>query len=139
MGGSGAGLRRAVASRARGNCEYCRCPEGYVGSTFCVEHIVPKAAGGPTRLANLALACPGCNAFKGDKTAGIDPATREAARLFDPRRDEWEAHFRWSADGFDLLPLTAIARVTVAALRLNRPGLRNLRRALQAIGVHPPE
>ena len=72
MGGSGAGLRRAVAGRARGRCEYCQCPEAYVGSTFCVEHIVPKAAGGPTRLANLALACPGCNAFKGDKTAGID-------------------------------------------------------------------
>ena len=110
-----------------------------MGSSFCIEHIEPKAAGGPTRLENLAFACPGCNAFKGDKTAALDPATREAARLFHPRRDVWEAHFRWSADGLDVLPLTGIARVTVATLRLNRPALRNLRRALQAIGVHPPE
>ena len=138
MAGSGRAMRRAVAERARERCEYCRCPEAYVGSSFCLEHIVPKAAGGPTRSENLAFACPGCNAFKGDKTAAFDPATREAARLFHPRRVVWEMHFRWSAD-----PRLAAShwyrRVTVTTLRLNRPALRNLRCALQAIGVHPPE
>ena len=139
MAGSGTALRRAVAGRAHGRCEYCRCPAAYTGSPFCIEHIQPKAAGGPTRLENLAFACPGCNAFKSDKTAALDPATRRAERLFDPRNDTWEVHFRWSADGLEVLPLTGIGRVTVATLRLNRPALRNLRRALKAIGVHPPE
>ena len=109
-----------------------------MGSSFCLDHIQPKAADGVTRLDNLAFACPGCNAFKSDKRAALDPVTRKAARLFHPRRGSWEAHFRWSADGLDLLPLTGIARVTITVLRLNRPALRNLRRALQAVGAHPP-
>ena len=139
MAGSGPAMHRAVAERAQRRCEYCHCPEAFVGSSFCLEHIVPKAAGGPAGLENLAFACPGCNAFKGDKTAALDPVTREAARLFHPRRDRWKTHFRWSADALDLLSLTPVGRVTVATLRMNRPGLRNLRRALKAIGVHPQE
>lgn len=139
MAGSGGALRRAVAGRALGRCEYCLCPAAYAGSSFCLEHIQPKVAGGPSRLENLAFSCPGCNAFKSDKTAALDPATRRPERLFHPRNDMWEVHFRWSADGLEVLPLTRIGRVTVATLRLNRPALRNLRRALKAIGVHPPE
>ena len=34
---------------------------------------------------------------------------------------------------------TATGRATVEALHLNRPELLNLRHALRAIGVHPPE
>jgi len=57
-----------------------------------------------------------------------------------PANDLWIAALaRQSADGLDLLPLTGIARATIGALRLNRPALRNLRRALQAVGAHPPE
>jgi hypothetical protein len=34
---------------------------------------------------------------------------------------------------------TAVGRVTIAAIQLNRRQLKNLRRALIAIGEHPPE
>ena len=34
---------------------------------------------------------------------------------------------------------TAIGRATIEALHLNRPELLNLRRALSAIGGHPPQ
>jgi hypothetical protein len=34
---------------------------------------------------------------------------------------------------------TATGRATVAGLHLNAPALVNLRRALRAVGAHPPE
>jgi hypothetical protein len=33
---------------------------------------------------------------------------------------------------------TATGRATIEALHLNRPELLNLRRALRAVGAHPP-
>lgn len=139
MARSSTARRRAVAARATGRCEYCRCPESYVGSSFCIDHIHPRAAGGLTTPENLAFACPGCNAFKSDQVAGLDPATGKMTRLFHPRLDLWSEHFRWSEDSLDMLPVTSVARATVARLRLNRPALRNLRHALRSVGVHPPE
>jgi len=49
--------------------------------------------------------------------------------------------------GSPLLPLhriyiigvTPTGRATVAALRLNRPGLVNMRQVLYGIGKHPPD
>jgi len=71
--------------------------------------------------------------------AALDPATGKMTRLFHPRLDLWSEHFRWSEDSLDMLPVTSVARATVARLRLNRPALRNLRHALRSVGVHPPE
>lgn len=42
-------------------CAYC----GTKNVPFEIEHIVPKAAGGSNRIANLALACHDCNERKG--------------------------------------------------------------------------
>ena len=42
----GDSLRRIVADRANEQCEYCQYPEQFSPSSFEVEHIVPKAAGG---------------------------------------------------------------------------------------------
>src|SRR6266487_769472 len=33
--------RQAVLARARGRCEYCHTPDGFVPGSFAVEHIVP--------------------------------------------------------------------------------------------------
>jgi len=49
----------------------------------------------------------------------------------------WHEHFAWSDDYTEVLPLTAIGRVTVLVLHLNRTGLVNLRRMLHAMGEHP--
>jgi len=34
-------IRRIVAARARGYCEYCRCSEDFATESFTVEHIKP--------------------------------------------------------------------------------------------------
>ena len=63
--------------------------------------------------------CHFCNAFKGPNIAGRDPATKNVERLFNPRQDDWQEHFRW--DGPALEARTAIGRVTLAVLRINLP------------------
>ena len=62
----GDSLRRIVADRANEQCEYCQYPKQFSPSSFEVEHIVPKAAGGLTEHNNLALACSHCNAPQSD-------------------------------------------------------------------------
>ena len=52
--------------------------------------------GGRTEASNLCPACVGCNAFKLAFQGGVDPETGDQTRLFNPRSDRWEDHFRWS-------------------------------------------
>jgi 5-methylcytosine-specific restriction endonuclease McrA len=54
-------LRRQVVFRAGGRCEYCGLAQEGQEATFHVDHIVPRAAGGPTEADNLALACVSCS------------------------------------------------------------------------------
>ncbi len=78
-------LRRIVATRANGYCEYCRCPENFATERFTVEHINPRQANGETVLENLGWSCFGCNGHKHAKTQGIDPETIMPSPLFHPR------------------------------------------------------
>jgi hypothetical protein len=132
-------VRRRVAVRARHRCEYCRCPEQFSTSAFCIEHIVPSSRGGGSEAGNLAFACSGCNAHKSDRLSATDPLTDDDVRLFHPRQDRWETHFEWSQDFLEVIGLTKIGRATVATLQLNRRNIRNLRRLLLTAGEHPPE
>jgi len=66
-------------------------------------------------LENLAWACHQCNLHKGTNLAGIDPDSNELVRLFHPRRDRWEDHFR--KDGPLVVGLTAIGRTTAWLLQ----------------------
>lgn len=63
-----------------------------------LDHILPLAVGGSSRLENLCLACYRCNACKGSRTEGPDPAAGQMTPLFDPRRDVWAAHCTWQGD-----------------------------------------
>jgi len=130
--------RQTVRTRAKGCCEYCKCQEAYASYTFSMEHILPKAKEGGDDLANLALACQGCNSHKATFTDGLDPLTREMVPLFDPRKDDWADHFSWSPDSTHIIGLTPGGRATVARLRLNRQGLVNARALLHELGIHPP-
>lgn len=134
-----AAVVRSVTERAKGQCEYCRCLTSFHSDPFAVEHIVPEVRGGATETSNLALSCLGCNSFKGTFVMGNDPATERDVSLFHPRRHRWSDHFAWSPDTTYIIGLTATGRATVIRLRLNRPGLVNLRAALRHFGVHPPE
>ena len=53
----GARLRRLIEKRAGGRCEYCRLAQEGQEATFHIDHIVPRAARGPTVSENLAVAC----------------------------------------------------------------------------------
>ncbi len=131
-------LRRLVAERARGFCEYCRSPRRYSVAPFSIEHIQPRARGGGHRFENLAFACLGCNGHKYAKTVAADPVTGKSAPLFHPRRQRWNEHFAWSEDFTLIIGRTPTGRATVETLQLNREGTVNLRKLLFAAGVHPP-
>jgi 5-methylcytosine-specific restriction endonuclease McrA len=90
-----AALRRLVARRANGCCEYCLSQESHAPESFSVEHVEPQSAGGPTDADNLAYSCQGCNNHKHAKTRGRDPQTGRRAALFNPRRQRWDRHFAW--------------------------------------------
>jgi hypothetical protein len=128
-----------VRQRAAGCCEYCRSPERFATQPHSIEHIQPRALGGSDEPSNLALACQGCNNHKFAKTEAVDELTGQTAALFHPRAMKWEDHFAWSADYSEVVALSAVGRVTVAELRLNRRGICNLRRILYAKGEHPPK
>lgn len=132
-------LRLQVFERASYCCEYCYSQFRYSSDPFNAEHIVPKSKGGLTDLSNLAAACFGCNGKKWQTTESVDSLTGKFARLYHPRRDRWEDHFRWSHDFKFLIGLTPTGRVTVELLDLNREGVVNLRVLLRIHNLHPPK
>ena len=84
--------------------------------------------GGTDDPDNLALACIHCNRYKGPNIAWIDPETEELTRLFHPRTDVWNHHFTWG--GAEILPLSAIGRVTARVLNMNDQEMLWLRETL---------
>lgn len=110
----------------------------YVPDPFDVEHILPLSKGGTNDLENLANTCGGCNGYKSNLTEATDPADGKLIPLYHPRIQLWADHFAWSDTFTYIIGLTPIGRTTVAALRLNRPALVNLRTLLLAFGEHPP-
>ena len=131
-------LRELVAERAHRRCEYCQSPESFATQSFAVEHIRPKSRGGETNPENLAFACPGCNAHEYNKIEAPDPVDGKMAALFNPRLQRWRDHFKWSEDYTEIVGHTPTGRATVRSLQMNRAGLLNIRRALFAMGKHPP-
>lgn len=132
-------VEQRVRQSARNRCGYCLSPQHLVMARLEIEHIIPVAQGGTDQEDNLWLACPICNRFKGDKTIAVDPETGKTVTLFDPRRHQWFAHFRWSADGVRISGLTEIGRATVAALHLgDDPDALLVRSYWVMAGWHPP-
>ena len=60
-----AAMRKRIAARAGGRCEYCRLPQSQAEfAAFHVEHVIARQHRGPDDDENLALACHRCNAHK---------------------------------------------------------------------------
>lgn len=131
-------LRQRLIYVAHGRCEYCFTPQEMTLATFHLDHIIPKSAGGTTTFENLCLSCPLCNQFKQGVLRARDTDTGRLVRLFNPRRDQWRRHFRWSDDGTQIIGLTARGRVTIAVLHLNNPIALRARSFWVASGLHPP-
>jgi hypothetical protein len=129
-------LAEFVARRAGNRCEYCGLSQLGQEATFHIDHVVPRAAGGPTEADNLALACVSCSLRKWAKQTAIDPDTGEEVPLFNPRTQAWGDHFRW--DGARVVPLSPTGRATAAGLAMNRPVILAIRQEEAARGRHPP-
>jgi hypothetical protein len=111
-------------------------PDWLTSASFETDHIVAEQHGGKTAASNLAWTCFADNHYKGPNLAGTDPKTRRRSWLFNPRRQKWRRHFRWS--GPFLLGRTPVGRATVAVLQINAEHRVAQRAALIAEGVFPP-
>jgi hypothetical protein len=126
-----------VALRAAHRCEYCRAPEAVFNFPFEVEHIVPKSRGGGDEDDNLALACRACNLLKASRVSGIDSETQDEIRLFDPRQQQWDEHFRIEPGTGITAALTAVGRVTITLLEMNSESQVAARRQWMRLGLFP--
>jgi HNH endonuclease len=131
-------LRQLVAERAKFRCEYCQLQQDLCPETFEVDHIIPRALGGQTEPDNLCYACPVCNNAERSHITAQDPQTGRRVRLFDPRRQRWNRHFRWSDDYGRALGKNVVGRATVEALAMNRPRVVHIRLLWAAMGLYPP-
>jgi len=128
-------LVELARKRAVFRCEYCHFPERFTGLNFQIDHIIAAKHRGPTSSENLALSCIYCNAYKGANLSGIDRVTGKITRLFHPRRDDWDSHFRWQEAV--LVGRTPVGRATIEVLRINDPTAIALRKLLRQAGVFP--
>jgi hypothetical protein len=129
-------LREEVALRAGQRCEYCQLSQLGQEAVFHIDHVIPRAAGGPTQSDNLALACVSCSLRKWANQTALDSDTGAEVPLFNPQSQTWTDHFRW--DTQRVVPLTPTGRATVAALALNRPVILAIRQEKILRGRHPP-
>lgn len=131
-------IRQRVRQRAGNRCEYCLSHQNYVMGKLQIDHVKPTVKEGSDAEDNLCLACELCNRSKWSKTEGLDPLTGETVSLFNPRRLRWSDHFYWSADGTEIIGITACGRATVMALKLNNNLAVTVRRNWVDAGWHPP-
>jgi len=125
--------RQEVAARPAFRCEYCGFPQAYALHAHEPDHIVPRQHGGEDAAQNLAWACLRCNRYKGPNVGSFDPETGVLVPFFNPRTQDWAAHFAW--EGATIHPLTAEGRVTVKILRLNDADRVAERHRLMGAGV----
>ena len=115
-------LRRQVIARAAGRCEYCRIPEDATINGCEVDHAIAEKHNGATNEGNLAYACFFCNRSKGSDLGSHKLGTQEFIRFYNPRTDDWDAHFRVDAtDGITIISLTDIGEATTRIFGFNAP------------------
>lgn len=110
---------------------------------FTLDHLTPKSLGGSDQLNNLALACRRCNERRYNFVSGIDPRTNQEVALFNPRLQDWNDHFIWTADSLKVTGTTPTGRVTCQRLDINdefhnQGFIQEARELWMAGGWHPP-
>ena len=131
-------IQQRIRAEARNQCGYCQSQQAYIPAPLEIEHIIPTAKDGSDDEDNLWLACRLCNSYKGTQTHTHDPVTGRRVRLFNPRKQSWQRHFRWNDDGTHVIGRTQVGRGTVLALQLNDPIAVEVRRNWVKVGWHPP-
>ncbi|KAA3663710.1 MAG: HNH endonuclease [Chloroflexi bacterium] len=126
-------LRKSVQDLAKAQCEYCLIPEENSYASFEIDHIIAQKHGGETVLDNLAYSCPICNKHKGSDIASYDSETEGLTPFYNPRKNNWQQHFDLTNDGY-IAPKSAMGRVTVKLLQLNRAERVKERKTLLQFG-----
>jgi hypothetical protein len=132
-------LQRQIRIKFADCCAYCHTAEFLTVTTFEFEHIIPLSSGGETIFENLCLSCPSCNRYKASRQKFLDEDTQKEVFLFNPQQELWSEHFVWSEDSTEIIPLSSVGRVTISALKMNRPQLIRVREMWVKLGEHPPE
>jgi hypothetical protein len=129
-------LRRIVAERARGCCEYCHIGQADALMGFSVDHVIAEKHRGRTSPDNLCLSCYFCNSYKGSDIGSLDPDDEKSfTPLYNPRKQVWSDHFR--LNGALIEPLTAEGRTTAFLLRFNEPQQLAEREVLIRLNRYP--
>ena len=129
-------IRKLVRERANQTCEYCQIHENDAFLPHEADHIIALKHRGKTAESNLAWTCFTCNRAKSSDLSSIDIETNRLVRLFNPRVDSWEEHFRLERDG-KIIALTDIGRVTEFLLKFNKPEHIEIRRTLMRSRRNP--
>ncbi len=130
-------LKRQVIVAAKNRCGYCLVSQDLIPIRLTIEHIIPRSAGGSSEEKNLWLSCSTCNSHKGSQVQATDPRSGKRVALFNPRRQSWSQHFRWSEDGLRIIGKTVTGRATAEALQLNHELALNARSFWMHVGKHP--
>lgn len=128
-----------IRQLAKNRCGYCLSQQEYVWDILEIDHIFPLTKGGKDDEENLWLICSTCNNAKYNKTEVFDFKAQQKVSLFNPRQQKWHEHFQWSKDGTKMKGKTAIGRVTILALDLNKPRFIKVRKNWVTAGWHPPK
>ena len=131
-------VRGRLVVQTGNRCGYCQAHQHYVYEPLHIEHIFPRSQGGSSDERNLWLACSLCNRYKSDQTHAREPVTGRRVHLFNPRRQQWQRHFRWSVEGTEIVGQTVCGRATVVALQLNNDRAILVRQHWIQAGWHPP-
>jgi hypothetical protein len=90
-----------------------------------VDHVIASQHREDESLDNLCLSCQNCNLHKGTNLTTIDPESDEMVRVFNPRTNVWEEHFKYV--DFVVVGLTDVGRATARLLAMNSPQRVELR------------
>ena len=126
-------VRRLVATRAEFKCEYCRLPQEIGGFSFEIDHIISIKHGGDSKHDNLAYCCPICNGHKGSDVGSY--VDGQLVRFFNPRTDDWFAHF--TMENGCIKGLTPIGEATAGIFGFNQIEDVVQRQKLASIGMYP--
>ncbi|TAE25262.1 MAG: HNH endonuclease [Cytophagales bacterium] len=127
--------RKLVMERAGHRCEYCRVPEYLSAFDYHIDHIIGLQHGGPNSLINLAYGCSPCNWKKGPNISTLLDLDGPLIALFNPRTQDWFAHFE-TKDGL-ILPLTVTGKATIKLLDLNTTAKVEERLQMALAGFYP--
>lgn len=132
-------LDQKIRVQSKDRCEYCLAPQNLLPYKLEIDHIYPQALGGETIEDNLWLCCRECNAHKARKHKVTDDLTGTSVILFNPRKDDWTAHFDFSPNKTEIIGKTAGGRATVAELQMNNIYQRTARSAWVDLTLYPAE